>query len=258
MGEIIAVASGKGGVGKTVTVAGLGQALAKKDKKVLLVDVDFGLRNLDIALGVENEVVFDVLDCIDNRCNLNDALIKIPDFDDKLLFLPASQSRGGKYIDEEKFREFFSSLKDEFDFVIVDCPAGLGLEMVASCVDKAIIVVLPYISAIRDADRCIDMFEKNNVEDSKLLINAMRYELVESKVMWNADDIMDLLGIEVIGIVPYDEEVLKGSKADKTSFAYTAFENISSRILGESVPIMNIKKMKKKKTRSLFSVFKKK
>lgn len=128
MGEIIAVASGKGGVGKTVAVTGLGQALAKKDKKVLLIDVDFGLRNLDISLGVENEVVFDVLDCIDGRCSINDAIIRIQGFDDKLMFLPASQSRGGKYIDENKFREFFLGLKDEFDYIIADCPAGLGLE----------------------------------------------------------------------------------------------------------------------------------
>lgn len=243
MGEIIAVSSGKGGVGKTALAAGLGEALAKEDKRVLLIDTDFGLRNLDLALGVQDEVAFDVLDCVDGRVSAEDAMIQISGTDG-LMFLPASQSRGGKFINCERFVEFCNEIKKDFDYVIIDCPAGLELNIPVSVCDKAIVVVQPYIASIRDADRCIDFFEKHNIEDVTLVVNGVDLVLISKKIMWNLDDVVDLLGIHLLGIVPYDSQLMKQSEADRESVAFAAFANIASRILGEDVPIMKLDKKK--------------
>ncbi|MBP3360993.1 MAG: septum site-determining protein MinD [Clostridia bacterium] len=244
MGEIIVVASGKGGVGKTALTAGIGEALDSYDKKVLLIDTDMGLRNLDIALGVENEVVFDVLDCIDGRCGINDALIKISCKNGGLSFLPAAQSRGGKHADAEKFSSFCSGLKNDFDFIILDSPAGLGIGLSSCCCDSAIVVVQPYIASVRDADRCIDILERNNISGLKLVINGVRPELISKGIMWNVDDIVDLLGIPLLGIVPFDDELLKGALANKQSIAFEAFGNIAGRMAGENIPVIDINRKK--------------
>ena len=243
MGEIIAVSSGKGGVGKTAVVAGLGEALAKRGKKVLLIDADFGLRNLDIALGVQDEVVFDVLDCVDGRVSAEDAMISISDFGD-LFFLPASQSRGGKYIDLQQFAEFCQSIKQDFDFVIMDCPAGLELAVPLSVCDRAFVVVQPYIASVRDADRCIDLFQRHNIDEITLIVNGVDPILMSKGVMWNLDDIVDLLGIPLFGIVPYDAQLMNQSAADRNSVAFTAFSNIAGRMDGEDVPIIKLEKKK--------------
>ena len=243
MGEVIAVSSGKGGVGKTALAAGLGEALAKKEKRVLLIDTDFGLRNLDLALGVQDEVAYDVLDCVDGRVSAEDAMIQVPGTDG-LMFLPASQSRGGKYINTERFAEFCGELKKEFDYVIVDCPAGLELSVPLSICDRGIVVVQPYIASIRDADRCIDLFEKHNIGDITLAVNGVDPVLISKGIMWNLDDIVDLLGIPLLGIVPYDSALISQSEADRSSVAFGAFENIASRIMGEDVPIMKLDKKK--------------
>lgn len=252
MGEIIAVSSGKGGVGKTAVAAGLGEALAKKDKKVLLIDADFGLRNLDITLGVQDEVVFDVLDCVDGRVSAEEAMISISSAGE-LYFLPASQSRGGKYIDCDRFAEFCNVIKEQFDYVIMDCPAGLELAVPLSVCDKGFIVVQPYISSIRDADRCIDLFERNGVDDVTLIVNGVDPLLMAKGIMWNLDDIVDLLGISLLGIVPYDSQLMNQSAADRSSVAFVGFANIAGRIVGEDIPIMKLDKKK-----SGFSLRKKK
>ncbi len=256
MGEIIAVSSGKGGVGKTAVVAGLGEYLAKKGNKVLLIDADFGLRNLDLTLGVQDEVVFDVLDCVDGRVSAREAMISFEQYEN-LYFLPASQSRGGKYIQCEEFAEFCNTVKQDFDYVIMDCPAGLELSIPLSVCDKAYIVVQPYIASIRDADRCIDLFEKNNIEDIRLIVNGVDPVLMSKGVMWNLDDIVDLLGVSILGIVPYDTELINQSTADRTSVAFTAFSNIAGRIMGEDIPIIKLEKKKSGFTMRKKRIFKK-
>lgn len=243
MGEIIAISSGKGGVGKTAVTAGLGESLAKKDKKVLLIDGDFGLRNLDLTLGVQDEVVFDILDCVDGRAELEKAMIKISTAEE-LYFLPASQSRGGKYIEQEAFESFCEGLKEQFDFILMDCPAGIDLAIPVSVCDRAIVVVQPYIASVRDADRCIDFFDRNNIDDVTLVINGVDPVLINKGVMWNLDDIVDLLGTKLLGIVPYDTQLINQSTADRESVAFVAFSNMANRLLGEDVPIIKLDKKK--------------
>lgn len=243
MGEVIAISSGKGGVGKTALTAGLGEALAKKGSRVLLIDTDFGLRNLDLALGVQDEVAYDILDCVDGRVSAEDAMIQIP-VAEGLMFLPASQSRGGKYINNERFAEFCDGLKNEFDYIIVDCPAGLELSVPLSICDRAIVVVQPYIASIRDADRCVDLFERNNIDDITLVVNGVDPILISKGIMWNLDDIVDLLGVPLMGIVPYDSAIIGQSSADRSTVAFAAFENIAARIMGEDIPIIKLDKKK--------------
>ena len=243
MGEVIAISSGKGGVGKTALTAGLGEALAKKGSRVLLIDTDFGLRNLDLALGVQDEVAYDILDCVDGRVTAEDAMIQIPGADG-LMFLPASQSRGGKYINNERFADFCDGLKKEFDYIIVDCPAGLELSVPLSICDRAVVVVQPYIASIRDADRCVDLFERHNIADITLVVNGVDPILISKGIMWNLDDIVDLLGIPLLGIVPYDSAIIGQSTADRSTVAFTAFRNIAARIMGEDVPIIKLDKKK--------------
>lgn len=256
MGEIIAVSSGKGGVGKTAIVAGLGEFLAKKNLKVLLIDADFGLRNLDLTLGVQDEVVFDILDCVDGRVSAEEAMIKISGFE-HFYFLPASQSRGGKYIQIDEFAEFCKSIKQDFDYIIMDCPAGLELSVPLSVCDKAFVVVQPYIASVRDADRCIDLFERHNIDDISIIVNGIDPILIKKGIMWNLDDIVDLLGVQILGIVPYDAQLINQSAADRTSVAFQAFANIAGRVLGEDIPIMKLDKKKSGFTLRKKHIFKK-
>lgn len=243
MGKIIIIASGKGGVGKTTVTAQLGIALSARGKRVLVSDIDFGLRNLDIVLGAESSVVYDVLDCVDGRCTLDETVIKI---NDNLLLLPASQSRRLKYVDMNKVSGFISSVSEKFDYILLDAPAGVGeaLEKCAVCADEAFIIVRPYLSSVRDADRCIDVLEENGVEKASLIINDADGALIKSGVMMTPDSIADLLGIQVLGIVPHDESVLTGAGLSEGSIAAKAFSNISGRMLGEKIPVVSLDEKK--------------
>lgn len=257
MGKIILVTSGKGGVGKTTTVAGLGAALSKKGKKVLLSDTDFGLRNLDLALGVESQVVYDVLDCLDKRCSFEDAVITFAD-NENLFFLPASQSRSGRHIDNEAFIEFFKAQSENFDYILLDSPAGLGpvFEMDAGLCDEAIIVVEPYISSVRDSDRCIDILMRNNVAEINLIINSFREELAEKGLFMKPEYIMDLLGIKLLGIVPYDESCYDCILKSDNSLAAGAYSNIAGRMLGGKIPVGGTKEIKISLAEKIKSLFK--
>ena len=198
MGEVIVITSGKGGVGKTTTTANLGSALALAGKKVALVDTDIGLRNLDVVLGLENRIVYDLVDVIEGKCKLRQALIKDKRFKE-LFLLPAAQTRDKSAINEEQMIELVNKLKQEFDFVLIDCPAGIeqGFKNAIAGANRAIVVTTAEVSAIRDADRIIGLLESHDIRNPELIVNKIRPSLVRRGEMIDVDSIVDLLSIDL-------------------------------------------------------------
>ena len=194
MGEVIVITSGKGGVGKTTTTANLGAALALADKKVVLVDTDIGLRNLDVVMGLENRIVYDLVDVAEGKCKLRQALIKDKRFTD-LYLLPAAQTRDKSAVTEEQMIEITNKLREEFDYILIDCPAGIeqGFKNAVAGANRAIVVTTAEISAIRDADRIIALVEVSGIKNPELIINRLRPEMVRKGEMMDVDDIVDLL-----------------------------------------------------------------
>ncbi len=246
MGDVIVVTSGKGGVGKTTAVANIGVGLSLHGKTVALVDADIGLRNLDVVLGLENRIVYDLVNVIEGEARLNQALIK--DKRHKGLFLlPAAQTRSKTDVSVDQMRTLFGELKNNFDFVIVDCPAGIeqGFQNAISGANKAIVVTTPEITAARDADRIIGLLEAEEISDYSLIINRIRPDMVERQDMLDIDDLIELLSIDLLGVVPDDEDVIVSTNKGEVLSAKTngskasqAYKNIVSRLLGENVPLM--------------------
>ncbi|HOB88322.1 MAG: septum site-determining protein MinD [Bacillota bacterium] len=246
-GKVMVVTSGKGGVGKTTAVANIGCALARRGKKVALVDADIGLRNLDIVLGLENRIVFDIIHAMEGRCRLRQALIK-----DKrvqtLYLLPAAQSKDKEAIQPEQMKQLTGELRDQFDYVILDCPAGIerGFKNAIVGADDAIIITTPEVSAVRDADRIVGLLEAEGIEKPKLVINRIRPDMVKRGDMLDIDDVLDILAIDLLGVVPDDESVItstnKGEPAvlDGASRAGEAFRRIAARLEGEDVPFLSM------------------
>lgn len=250
MGESIVITSGKGGVGKTTTTANIGVALALNDKKVVLVDTDFGLRNLDVVLGLENRVIYDLVDICEGKCKIPQAMIKDKRFAE-LYLIPASQQRDKSAVRPEQLKEVITYLKQEFDYVLIDCPAGIeqGFHNAVAGADGAIVVVSPDPSSVKDADRVIGLLEQlEHIQPPRLLINRVRPHMMKAKESLDIEDIMRLLSIEMLGVVVDDEEVLKAAKEKEPiamnpkSSAAIAYRNIARRLLGESVPLMNLEK----------------
>ncbi len=244
MGEVIVITSGKGGVGKTTTTANLGVALALRNKKVALVDTDIGLRNLDVVMGLENRIVYDIVDVVEEKCKLRQALIKDKRFNE-LFLLPAAQTRDKSAVNEEQMKELIGKLKEEFDYILIDCPAGIeqGFKNAIAGADRAIIVTTAEISAIRDADRIIGLLEASEIKNPELIINRIRPAMVKKGEMMDVDDIVDLLSIDLIGVVPDDEYIItqtnKGEPVvikDKSPSG-KAYLEIARRILGENVDV---------------------
>ena len=227
MGEVIVITSGKGGVGKTTTTANLGSALALKGKKVVLVDTDIGLRNLDVVMGLENRIVYDIVDVVEEKCKLRQALIKDKRFE-QLFLLPAAQTRDKSAINEEQMKELTSKLKEEFDYIIIDCPAGIEQG---------------FKNAIRDADRIIGLLEASEIRNPELIVNRLRPNMVKKGEMMDVDDIVDLLSINLLGVVPDDEFIItqtnKGEPAviNKKAPSGKAYLEIARRILGENIDV---------------------
>ena len=246
MGEVILVASGKGGTGKTTATANIGAALSGSGKLTVLVDMDMGLRNLDVALGLESDIVYDVLDIIDGSCTLDDALIRDSRYEN-LYFIPAPQTRTLTAYNEDKFKALWDTLRNRFDYCVIDAPAGVdgGFSYAMLGADRGIIVTVPETAALRDADRVISIFEDEGISDVRLIINRVRVDMINQGIMMNIDDCMDILSIPIIGIVPDDTELLvsglKGEIAvsNPKSAAGMAFLNIAKRIEGQSVPVMD-------------------
>ena len=246
MGKIIVIASGKGGTGKTTAAANIGAVLAERGKLTAVVDMDMGLRNLDIVLGLESGIAYDVRDVIEGACEIDDALIRDARYEN-LYFLPSPQTRGAAGLDEDSVRRLWERMKSRFDYCIADAPAGLngGFSYAAICADSAVIVTLPFLTALRDADRTASVLEDMGVTDIKVVINRVRPDMIDKGIMMNMDDCVDMLRLNPLGLVPDDEELmvssLKGDLAvsNENSAAGAAFRNIAARIDGEETPIMD-------------------
>ncbi len=247
MGDVIVITSGKGGVGKTTTSANLGTGFALQGKKVVLVDADIGLRNLDVVMGLENRIVYDLVDVVEGNCRLKQALIRDKRYE-SLYLLPAAQTRDKNAVNPEQMQELCSELVQEFDFVIIDCPAGIeqGFKNAIAGASQAIIVTTPEVSAVRDADRIIGLLESEGKHNPKLIINRIRPSMVKKGDMMDIDDIIDILAIDLLGIIPEDEYIIISTNrgepavANPVSMASTAYKNIVRRLLGENVPLMTI------------------
>ena len=247
MGEVIVVTSGKGGVGKTTTTANLGTGFALMDKRVVLVDADIGLRNLDVVMGLENRIVYDLVDVTDGNCRLKQALIRDKRYE-KLYLLPAAQTRDKNAVTPDQMKQLSEALAQDFDYVIIDCPAGIeqGFKNAIAGADKAIIVTTPEVSAVRDADRIIGLLEAEGKHNPKLIVNRIRPHMVKKGDMMNIDDIIDILAVDLLGIIPEDEYIVistnRGEPAvvNSASLAGMAYKNIVRRLMGENVPLMNI------------------
>ena len=246
MGEVIVVTSGKGGVGKTTTVANLGTGLAMLNKKTVVVDTDIGLRNLDVILGLENRIVYNLVDVINGSCRLKQALIKDRRYPD-LFLLPSAQTKDKSAVSPEQMIKLTDELREEFDYVLLDCPAGIeqGFRNAIAGADKAIVVTTPEVSAIRDADRIIGLLEASDLRDIHLIINRLRPDMIARGDMMSVDDVQEILAVPLLGILPDDEQVVIATNqgeaiAGSGSKAGEAFTNISHRILGESVPYLDL------------------
>ena len=244
MGEVIVITSGKGGVGKTTTTANLGVALALRNKKVALVDTDIGLRNLDVVALSQSRIVYDIVDVVEGKCKLRQALIKDKRFNE-LFLLPAAQTRDKSAVNEEQMKELIGKLKEEFDYILIDCPAGIeqGFKNAIAGANRAIVVTTAEISAIRDADRIIGLLEASEIKNPELIINRIRPSMVKKGEMMDVEDIVDLLSIDLIGVVPDDEYIItqtnKGEPVvikDKSPSG-KAYLEIARRILGENIDV---------------------
>ncbi|MBD8500781.1 MULTISPECIES: septum site-determining protein MinD [Paenibacillus] len=256
MGEAIVVTSGKGGVGKTTTSANLGTALALLGKKVCMVDTDIGLRNLDVVMGLENRIIYDICDVAEGRCRLNQALVKDKRFEE-LYMLPAAQTKDKHAVSPEQIKDIILELKKDFEYIIIDCPAGIeqGFKNAIAGADRAIVVTTPENAAVRDADRIIGLLESASLSAPRLVVNRIRPNMVRSGDMLDIEDILQVLNIELIGIVPDDEHVIKAANMGEPtvmnpdSKASLAYRNIARRILGDTVPLMPMDQKKSVLTR---------
>ncbi len=247
MENVIVITSGKGGVGKTTSTANLGTGLAMQGKKVVLVDTDIGLRNLDVVLGLENRIVYDLVDVVEGTCKLKQALIKDKRYDG-LYLLPAAQTRNKMAVTPEQMKELVAELEKEFDYVLIDCPAGIerGFKNAVAGAKSAIVVTVPEVSSVRDADRIIGLLSASGVDDARLLINRLRPDLVRKGDMLAIDDTLEILGIDLIGVIPEDEMIFRSSNlgepavTDNSSQAGEAYRNVTRRIMGEDVPMLDL------------------
>lgn len=247
-GRVIVITSGKGGVGKTTTSANIGTALAKAGQKVVLIDTDIGLRNLDLLLGLENRIVYTIVDVVEERCKLKQALVKDKK-NPNLCLLAAAQTRDKSALSQDQLKDICDELKEEHDFIIVDCPAGIeqGFQNAIAGATEAIVVTTPEMSAVRDADRIIGLLEaKEGIESYRLLLNRVRPNLIKTNDMMSVEDVVDILSCQLIGIIPEDTGVITSTNKgepivnDEKSLAGQAYQNVAKRILGEEVEFLNL------------------
>ncbi len=248
MSEVIVVTSGKGGVGKTTATANIGAGLAKLNKRTVVIDTDIGLRNLDVVLGLENRIVYNMVDVIEGNCRLKQALIRDKRYPE-LFLLPSAQTRDKSAVTPEQMIKLTEELTEHFDYVLLDCPAGIeqGFKNAIAGAGRAIVVTTPEVSAIRDADRIIGLLEAGNIKQIDLLINRIRPDMVKRGEMMSVEDVVEILAVNLLGAVPDDEEVVVSTNqgeplAGEETLAGQAFLNICRRILGENVPLLTLEK----------------
>ncbi len=247
--KVITVGSGKGGVGKTTTVANIAVALAATGSRVVCLDGDIGLRNLDVVMGLENRIVYDIVDVIEGRCKLRQAMIRDKHLPE-LYLIPAAQTRDKTAVSPSDMVRLCNDLRPDVDFILIDSPAGIerGFRNAIAAADRVLVVTNPEVSAVRDADRVIGILEAEEKHSPALIINRLNPQLVKQHDMLSADDVLDLLGVTLVGIVPEDETVIVSSNRgtpvaqDLKSRAGQAFRNIARRLKGEDVPFMELDK----------------
>lgn len=247
--RIITVTSGKGGVGKTTATANIVVALARLGKRVVAIDADIGLRNLDVVMGLENRIVYDLVDVVEGRCKLRQAMVKdkrLPD----LYLLPAAQTRDKTAVSPEDMVTLTNQLRDDYDYIVIDSPAGIewGFRNAVAPADEVIVITNPEVSAVRDADRIVGLLEADERRvPISLVINRVKQEMVRKGDMLSVDDVLEILSVRLLGVVPEDEQILVSSNrgvpltmdSQKTP-AGDAFNNIARRIAGEKVPLLEL------------------
>ncbi len=246
MGEVIVITSGKGGVGKTTTTANIGVGLAKLNKKVVVIDTDLGLRNLDVVMGLENRIVYNLVDVIEGNCRMKQALIKDKRYEN-LYLLPSAQTKDKTAVSPEQVRKLTEELAEEYDYILLDCPAGIeqGFQNAIAGAGRAIIVTTPEVSAIRDADRIIGLLEKYGIKKLDLIINRIRMSMVKRGDMMSVEDVGEILSINLLGAIPDDEQIVIATNQGEPvvgtdSLSGKAFCNICKRITGEEIPFLNL------------------
>ncbi|MGI6566315.1 MAG: septum site-determining protein MinD [Firmicutes bacterium] len=246
-GKVLVVTSGKGGVGKTTTAANIGAGLALLGRKVCLIDADIGLRNLDVVLGLENRIVYDLTDVVEGNCRVRQALIK-DKRTENLYLLPAAQTKEKDAVAPEQMKALCDELREDFDYIIVDCPAGIerGFKNAIAGADDAVIVTTPEVAAVRDADRIIGLLEAAELYEPRLIINRLRPQMVKKGDMMGIEDIIEILAIGLLGVVPDDENIIVSTNRgepvvmDRKSKAGQAYFNIVRRIEGVDVPFLSL------------------
>lgn len=248
MSRIIVTTSGKGGVGKTTVTANIGMALARLGRQVVLVDADFGLRNLDLLLGLENRVIYTAVEVFTGECRLEQALVK-DKREPNLVLLPAAQNRTKESVSPEQMEQLVSALTKVYNYVIIDSPAGIetGFKNAIAAAKEALIVATPEIAAVRDADRVVGLLEAQGIKRIHLIVNRLRPAMVEVNNMMSVQDVQELLAIPLIGVIPEDERVIISSNrgeplvlSENPPLAGIAFDNIARRLEGETVEFLNL------------------
>lgn len=251
MAKVVTVTSGKGGVGKTTITANLGMALASQNQKVVCIDADIGLRNLDVVLGLENRIVYDLVDIVEGRCRLRQAMIR-DKRNEGLYLIPAAQTRDKTAVSPSDMVRLCDELRSDHDWILIDSPAGIerGFRNAIAAADQVFVVTNPEVSAVRDADRIIGLIEAEGKGPAQLIINRINADMVRKGDMISTDDIVDLLAINLIGIIPEDSMVIISANQgtpislDGKSPAGIAFRNISRRMMGEDIPFLDLNKSK--------------
>lgn len=246
MSEVIVITSGKGGVGKTTTTANIGTGLAKLNKKVVLIDTDIGLRNLDVVMGLENRIIYNLVDVIEGTCRYKQALIKDKTYPN-LYLIPSAQTKDKTSVTPEQMIKLVAELKEEFDYILLDCPAGIeqGFKNAIAAADRALVVTTPEVSAIRDADRIIGLLEAHNISKIDLIVNRIRMEMVKRGEMMSIDDVVEILAVDLIGAVPDDENIVISTNQGQplvgdNSLAGKAYMNICKRVTGQQVEYLDL------------------
>lgn len=246
MSEVIVITSGKGGVGKTTTTANIGTGLAKLGNKVVLIDTDIGLRNLDVVLGLENRIVYNLVDVVEGNCRIRQALIRDKRCEN-LYLLPSAQTRDKTAVTPEQMKKLTDELREEFDYILLDCPAGIeqGFKNAIAGADRALVVTTPEVSAIRDADRIVGLLEAADMKKIDLIVNRIRMDMVKRGDMMSMEDVVDILAIDIIGVVPDDENIVVATNngeplVGSDCLAGKAYMNICRRVQGEEIPFLNL------------------